>query len=658
MLVITIVLVLLSFCGHAFAGKSVKPIALGSPSTINGQNEQQVCLNMLHGTLVRTDNPLDLAIEGEGYIVLNNGQQDLYSRGRSLGIDENWMLVDPNTGYCIQRIGSAGEDDGFQIPGDGNIYLSYDMSLPGRATSRIVVWKNLSTDQTFPVSQTQVLRSNIMYTVNGFAALVNTKIVDLDQFSGTPMDSKIYVTGIKPDGTAVSDSTGMSVTATTTLGDLLTYIDGKLGADNVTASMVNGRIHITDYSPGYSRTDIALFYDSLGTDFLTMPSYFEIVTVGGEHVRDITIIFYDSQGDTHVLNAAFVRADMPNTWDLVLTSIDSRPSFTQNVTISSVIQKNEGISLLEPLPKLQPLPIDPPPPSLSLPIDPNRIKPWRSGLIALKAPVSVDNIHEITFDGRRIEGIEFNSDDGSYAGLNTAIGDTAEFVITFAHDTSNPQTIAIDMGTLDEYDGLTQFATGALGTSTAVAREENGYGPGNLSSISVENNGTIVGIFSNGIKRDIATIQMAMFDNVCGLESIGSGYFLSSDESGDAIATQATSNGAGAIHDKYLEQPVELAEFVREKIWRAVNNKKSVLWVFELAFDKEWLANVALEIMLESGDYGDLSKPDIVKAKQRILSAMQQQKQSLDALKKSIENLEEVLTVLGVEPLADGMSEE
>ncbi len=37
---------------------------------------------------------------------------------------------------------------------------------------------------------------------------------------------------------------------------------------------------------------------------------------------------------------------------------------------------------------------------------------------------------------------------------------------------------------------------------------------------------------------------------------------------------------------------------------------------------------------------------------------MQQQEQSLDALEKSIENLEEVLTVLGVEPLADGMSEE
>jgi len=40
--------------------------------------------------------------------------------------------------------------------------------------------------------------------------------------------------------------------------------------------------------------------------------------------------------------------------------------------------------------------------------------------------------------------------------------------MTFAHDTSNPQTIQLNLGTQGKLDGLTQFA----GNSTAVAREQ------------------------------------------------------------------------------------------------------------------------------------------------------------------------------------------
>ncbi len=210
------------------------------------------------------------------------------------------------------------------------------------------------------------------------------------------------------------------------------------------------------------------------------------------------------------------------------------------------------------------------------------------------------------------------------------------------------------MGTPGLFNGLTQFA----GNSNAVAMEQDGYGSGDLSAVSIKNDGVIVGTFSNGIEYDIATIKMAMFVNVCSLESIGDGYFLATIDSGGAIDLQATHGGIGAIYEKHLEEPVELVDYAHEKIRRAINNKETVLWISDLAFDKEWLASAALEIMLDSGDYGNLSKADIVKAKQTILSAMQQQEQSLDALEKSIENLEEVLTVLGAGLLADEVTEQ
>jgi flagellar hook protein FlgE len=158
------------------------------------------------------------------------------------------------------------------------------------------------------------------------------------------------------------------------------------------------------------------------------------------------------------------------------------------------------------------------------------------------------NINEITMSNRRIEDITFDASDGSYAGLGTP--GSAEFVLTFAHDTANPQTIQVNLGTAGKLDGLTQFA----GNSTAVARDQDGYEAGRLATVSVNNEGIVIGAFSNGIKKNIATIQIALFQNTSGLERIGNGYYTPSANSGEAIATQAMTGGAGSIHGGSLEK--------------------------------------------------------------------------------------------------------
>jgi flagellar hook protein FlgE len=158
------------------------------------------------------------------------------------------------------------------------------------------------------------------------------------------------------------------------------------------------------------------------------------------------------------------------------------------------------------------------------------------------------DIYDIAVDNRRIKDISFDASDGSYAGLSGE--DDAKLVITFSHDTANPQTITVNMGTAGQLNGLTQFA----GNSTAVAREQDGYEAGSLANISVDNEGTLIGVFSNGIKKNIAAIQIALFQNTSALESIGNGYFNSSANSGGAVATQAMTGGAGSIHGGALEK--------------------------------------------------------------------------------------------------------
>jgi len=456
-------------------------------SGVGGTNPQQIgsgvgvagiSPNMSQGNIINTGNPLDLAVEGEGYFVLSDGQQNIYTRGGSFAVDADSNLVDPSTGYHVQRIGSEGEIDGFQTPGTSEIHVPYDVAMPAKDTSEIVVSGNLSADAASSITQTQVITSNLAYTYNnGTAATDTTQLDNLDQCNGTFAPGTITISGHDKDGTDFDTGLTLAVVGTTTLGGLITHLNTNV-LDGSTASLINGQIRITDDTSGYSKTDMSLSYDN---NSLLTPGYFEISTVGGEESKSINITVFDSQGGKHVLSGAFVRTDTPNTWDMVLTSITG-------------------------------------------------------------------DIEEITMANRRIEDITFNAGDGSFAGISDL--DSSEFVITFTHDTSSPQTIQLNLGTQGKLDGLTQFA----GNSTAVAREQDGYEAGRLSAVSVNNEGILIGAFSNGIKKNIATIEIALFQNTSGLERIGNGYFSPSANSGEAVATQAMTGGAGSIHGGSLEK--------------------------------------------------------------------------------------------------------
>lgn len=457
-------------------------------ANIGGTNPQQmgtgvgvagITPNMSQGNIVQTGNPLDLAIDGEGYFVLSDGQQDIYTRAGAFSVDENSTLVDPSTGYLVQRIGSEGELEGFQIPNDSNIHIPYDVTMPANATSLISISGNLSSDHLFEAPQIQKLDSSIAYTYNsGTIATTATEIDQLDQYTGTLTSGTITISGYNKDGTDFTTGLTLAIDGTTTLGDLVDHLNTNVLTD-ATASIVNGKIRITDNDGGYSKTDITLSYSGDGT--LETPAYFEMITVGGDEVKNVNITAYDSLGGEHTLSAAFVRTDTPNTWDLILTSVSG-------------------------------------------------------------------DVYSINMTERRIDGITFDATNGSYAGLTGPA--TPEFKITFAHDTANEQTIELSLGTVGKFDGLTQFA----GSSTAVAREQDGYSSGRLSTVSVNSDGNIVGAFSNGIKKNIATIQIALFQNTAGLESIGGGFYIPSANSGEAVATQAMTGGAGTIHGGSLEK--------------------------------------------------------------------------------------------------------
>jgi len=452
-----------------------------------GVEVSSITPNTSQGSIVNTGNPLDMAIEGEGYFVVASSEGPLYTRAGMFGVDQSGFLVDPATGFRVQRMGLTGESDGFQITGDSSLRIPYDVALPAQSTSQVTITGNVSSDAT-PVAQAQVLMSNVAYTHNdGTDASDTTEIDQLDQFSGgsgangelaAAETGTITIAGYDSDGTALSSGLTFAVTNTTTLADLIDHLNTNV-LNGATASLVNGQVRVADDETGYSKSDISLSYSGVGS--LEMPAYFEIPTAGGDEVKNINIAVFDSLGGKHVLSAALVRTDAINTWDLILTSMTG-------------------------------------------------------------------NVSEIDMDNRRINGISFDPETGAYAGL--PLDETAELSVTFDHDTAHPQTIAMDFGTVGAFDGLTQFA----GSSTAVARDQDGYDAGSLSTVSVNNQGVLIGAFSNGIKKDLAMLQIALFNNPAGLQSMGGGYSTSSANSGGAVAVQALTAGAGSVQGGALEK--------------------------------------------------------------------------------------------------------
>ena len=93
---------------------------------------------------------------------------------------------------------------------------------------------------------------------------------------------------------------------------------------------------------------------------------------------------------------------------------------------------------------------------------------------------------------------------------------------------------------------------------------------------------------------------------------------------------------------------------IERNITRALESKQRALEEIEAALANENATIGVLEALFRSRDYGNLDKNDIVKAKQEIHSAVQNEQRSTDTLEKSIEKLEDSLSVLGYEVEPNG----
>jgi len=95
--------------------------------------------------------------------------------------------------------------------------------------------------------------------------------------------------------------------------------------------------------------------------------------------------------------------------------------------------------------------------------------------------------------------------------------------------------------------GLTQYASTG-GTATINTLTQNGYAAGQLQSLAVNNNGIVVGTFSNGQNIDLAAVTLSHFNGTNYLQALNGEAYAATEQSGPAIA-----GASGTISGSSLE---------------------------------------------------------------------------------------------------------
>jgi flagellar hook protein FlgE len=119
------------------------------------------------------------------------------------------------------------------------------------------------------------------------------------------------------------------------------------------------------------------------------------------------------------------------------------------------------------------------------------------------------------------------------------------------NNSTAPQTIGFDFSNM----------AALAGTPTANVLAQNGYAAGTLSNITVGQDGTVAGSFTNGQQKTLAQIALATFQNEDGLHRIGGNGFVETANSGLAQVGAPNAGRYGAIIAGSLEQSnVSLAD--------------------------------------------------------------------------------------------------
>lgn len=576
------------------------------PSTdTGGSNPQQVGLGMsigsidtlfTQGNLETTGNTTDLAIEGNAFFVLSNGQAEYYTRAGNFEVDGDGTLIASN-GYVVQ--GKMADESGKVVSGAQaeNIVLPFGQKSAARATTQIDYQCNLNSD-TLALAQkwsADFSKQAELTSSNAIASItVNSGANDTIQlYTDDAGDTTNPITITVPAGTY--DASELVSAINTAIED--TELRGDLEAE-VYTSGGNEYIRLATTDTGGSDTYIKIEGGTLigaaGIDWDTTDTYSgtsgdtllndlpsvattlsdgDVIHITGTN-PDGTVVsaeytVADATADTlddlvASINDAFVGASAEIGADGNIILTDSTKGETQTtITLTFTDEDDSGSVMNVPGFTDTQTGCDAGTHTASI-----TVYDSKGGTHI----VSLTFTNESTESSPNVWSWEATVDDGetvASAGNSGEVrfntdGSLAVFTVddaqplTFDPGTgADTVTITLNGGQAGSLAGITQLDS----ATTTVAKNQDGYGMGNLQTISIANDGEITGHFSNGISQTLAQIVLAEFNNPAGLLRVGDNMYQTSANSGIAVKGTVGSGVESTITSGALEMSnVDLAE--------------------------------------------------------------------------------------------------
>ncbi|MBE7445070.1 MAG: flagellar hook-basal body complex protein [Planctomycetia bacterium] len=274
------------------------------------------------GDMETTTNPLDVAIDGEGFFVVNGGSQDFFTRVGAFDIDSNNYLIDSTTQYNVLDVNS------------NNIIIPKDSTVSGKATSKIDLKGNLNAKDI--KEEAEVLIMDNILAEGGTAATTATELNDLDTNTTDYVAGDIIrISGTQSDGTTVSAT--YTYAAGDTVAELIAAINTAYSGDATASLDASGKIILKADTSGNDKLTLDLTDNGSNTGKTTWTEH----TFGGSTYTSSVNIF-DTQGTQHTVSLRFTK-QMDNKWDLT-ASMDSKDGTfaSSDNTITGITFNNDG----------------------------------------------------------------------------------------------------------------------------------------------------------------------------------------------------------------------------------------------------------------------------------------------------------------------------
>jgi len=525
------------------------------------------------GAMSQTGRTFDLAIGGRGFFALSNGQTDLYTRVGSFGLDSDSSLVDLASGYKV--LSGSGQE----------VTLDTQSLFPPKATGSMSLSGNLPAEIGGPFAA--VLTGNTPLREGSPAKLSGTQAGAFTIPAGETWTMEVTVNGGAPQTVAIQ-GTGAPVT----MQDLATAIDAL---DHVSASLNGGMIEMTtgasggaaslQVSPGAPGKDLAQAAGLSGnlvtgadtdvsatTDLNALPAgiadyvsgdSIEISGVGVDGSPINSTFVYGTDGTTVGEFVSYVDALYPgataalNANGQLTITADSAGATELSMSLSDGAANVGATQWGNYLPMVTTAGSDADKVVTSSEMfDSSGV----SRQMTMTFERAVDGTWSMTAEADAAEGVVTSgpilglSFDANGAPTNDSLTGLS---VTVDWLEGGTQTATLELGTDGQLDGLTQFGDSA----SARISSQDGYGVGELGSLSIEADGSVFGHYSNGQHQTLGEVGVAVFGNPEGLEASGGNLWRQSVSSGRASLGKGELGAAGVVIGGALEESnVDTAE--------------------------------------------------------------------------------------------------